>query len=117
MKQAEFSGEVSEYQGQPVSPAIQYSGNADSYETKDEAVTAGMWPDNADSFVLKAINTKSLTAAKQAEYQKVTKDLKDAYEKSPAKQRKDFIEAFLKAPGATQEKAEAVADSIGLTGK
>lgn len=109
MKTVTFEGSVAEYQGQPVTPAITYSGSAEVFENLAEAKNSDSWPNDSD--ILKFVNNKVLTAAKASKYQEVTKDLKAAWEASPAKLRKDFIESAI-AAGMTKEQAEGIAASM-----
>ena len=109
MRTSPFSGTVDTYQGQPVSPVIAYSGEAEQYENLTEAKQSEDWP--GDNEILKWINTRSLTAAKAKKYQEVTKTLKENYEKSPAYLRKQFVDAALLA-GMQPDAANALADSM-----
>ena len=112
---------IETFMGKSIDP-ISYSGSAKQYDTKEEAIAAGEWPDSADAFVLKGVNARLLASAKSAAYQAATKSLKDAYEKSPEKARKDFIESALKSPkfaniadvNARNQAVSDFADSMGF---
>ena len=56
MRTSPFSGSVDTYQGQPVSPVIAYSGEAEQYENLTEAKQSEDWP--GDNEILKWINTR-----------------------------------------------------------
>lgn len=106
--------EVREYQGQPVSPAIVYSAEFEAFENVAELRNAGAFPN--DKEILDTVNNKLRTAAIASAYQKATADLKKAYENSPAKARKDFVETAMRAP-MDREAAEKLADTLGFKGQ
>lgn len=105
MKSESFKGSVTEYQGEPVNPAINYEGEAEIFENIAELKASEDFP--SDSEILKLVNTKRRTAAKQGKYQEVTAELKKKYEASPAFVRKNFIAAAV-AAGMSAEQAEAL---------
>jgi len=109
MKSMTDSGEVQEYQGTKLSPAIAYSFSWEEAENVTEAKNGENWP--SDSEILKFVNGKAKTSAKAQAYQKATADLKKAYENTPEFKRKNLIAAALVA-GMSQEQAEALAASI-----
>lgn len=127
MKTEKFDGEIAEFQGskknefgaknedgKPIMFPIAYSGTVEQYENVAEAKAGEDWLNDND--ILRVVNAKKLAAAKSAEYQKATKSLKEAYDKSPAKARKDFIDSALKSPQVSGDiaKAEAMADQFGF---
>lgn len=105
MRTETFEGTVEAYQGKNLDTPIKFSGNASLYENVAEAKASEDWP--GDSEVLKMVNTKKVTSAKAAEYQKATKVLKEAYEASDDYKRKNLVTAML-AAGFSQVEAEAM---------
>lgn len=110
MKMVQFSGEISEYQGKALDKPIPFSGEYEAFENIAEVRDAGEWPN--DGAILKSVNTKRLTAAKQKLYQEKTAALKQAYESTPEFRWKaltsqiklanpDFSDEQVKAAGLT----------------
>jgi hypothetical protein len=134
MKSVEFSGTIEEFQGmsdishlkvtdedgKAINLPITFNGSADQYENLTEARASEDWP--GDSEILKFVNSRKLAAAKSSVYQSVTKAVKAAYDKSPAKARKDFVDSALNSPkfkgiaDATERMAQvnAFANSMGF---
>jgi hypothetical protein len=108
MKTETFEGSVEAYQGKTLDSPLEFSGSAQIYENVAEAKASEDWP--GDSETLKIVNTKLITAAKAKEYQRVTADLKKAYEASPDFKRNNLIKAAV-AAGFSQAEAEALAAS------
>lgn len=107
MKSETFEGSVSEYQGTPVSPAIKYSGAVEIFENLAELKASEEFP--SDNEILKMVNNKRRTAAKQGEYQKQTADLKTKYEASEAFAQKSFM-TNAKLMGLSDENAKLMWD-------
>jgi hypothetical protein len=114
-KMVAFSGEVSEYQGRPVSPAIKYSGESKEYETIAEVKEAGEWPN--DKEILTFVNKKAFTAAKAKSYQEATKELKKAYEDSPEYKFAETVKNIMAMNSKlSRAQAEELAKSISAMG-
>jgi hypothetical protein len=108
MKTETFEGQIDSYQGKSLKTPIKFDGAVDVYENVAEAKTAGAWPNELD--ILETINGKMVTSAKAKEYQKATKDLKEAYEKSD-----DFkISQFRKAAEGMGLDAATIESMIAL---
>lgn len=108
MVKVPFEGKIDSYQGKSLATPIEFKGEADNYENVTEAKTAGVWPNDAE--ILETLNTKLVTSAKAKEYQKSTKDLKEAYEASSDFKRAQLVKAAV-AAGFSQAEAEALAAS------
>lgn len=105
MKSETFEGTVEAYQGKTLDRPISFSGVVDVFENLTEAKGSEDWP--SDNEVLKIINTKRVTSAKAAEYQKATKDLKAVHEASPEFKKAQFVKVAVSA-------GYSVADSEAL---
>ena len=103
-----LSGTIEEYQGDKLPTPVSYSYDANQYENLAEAKQSEDWP--GDSEILKFVNQRMVTSAKAQAYQKATKPLKEAYEKSADFKRKNLIKAAVDA-GFSQAEAEAMADA------
>jgi hypothetical protein len=111
MRTETFEGTVEAYQGKTLDKPISFSGSTEVYENLTEARGSEDWP--SDSEILKWLNTRKVTAAKAAEYQKATKNLKAEYEASPEYKRESLIKAILAADSnKTRVQAEGIADSL-----
>lgn len=95
-KETDRQGKVEEYQGTKLATPIVFTFDADLYASIDEAKSNGDWPNEGN--ILKSLNKARITSAKAAAYQLATKPLKEAYEKSPAFLRKNFIDSFEAMP-------------------
>jgi len=102
------SGSVSEFMGQAVSPAIDYSFEFSVYENLTEAKASENWP--SDNEILKWVNQTSERSAKASAYQKAIADLKKTYENSPAYKLAQAVKT-LTALGYSQAEAEAIAQA------
>lgn len=109
MTKVTFEGTVEAYQGKALPTPINFSGEVTQYENLTEAQGSEDWPSANE--ILKIVNTKRVTSAKAAEYQKATAELKKAYEGSVDFKRNAFIKAAI-AGGMNTAQAEAMADSI-----
>ncbi len=103
------SGKVEEFQGQKLSPAIEYAFEFDVCNTVQDVRDTGKWPSDGD--ILDFVNTKAERSAKAKSYQDATKPLREAYLESPEYKRKQFITSAV-AMGMSQEKAEQLADAL-----
>lgn len=101
---------VKDASGQVISELI-VTGSYDSFDTVAEAKDS--WPSNEQ--ILASINTKRLNTARAAAYNKAVEPFAEAYDKSPAKVRADFIAAMVNGGKSTTD-AETLADSLGFTG-
>lgn len=106
MKSMSDSGKVEEYQGNALPTPIEYTFDYEVYENLAEAKQSENWP--GDSEILKFVNQRLFTSAKAQAYQKATKPLKEAYEKSAEFKFKNLVKAAVDA-GFSQEEAEAMA--------
>ena len=106
MRTVSDSGTVEEYQGQKQTPPISYEFTYDVFENLAEAKQSEDWP--GDSEILKFVNQRRFTSQKAQAYQKATKSLKEAYEKSNDYKFKTFVSAAVNAGFSTAE-AEALA--------
>jgi hypothetical protein len=111
--------EVKEFQGQPISAfgqsePLYYTPEYNEFTTIDEVRAAGEWPNEKD--ILDSVNAKRKTAAVAKAYQEVVKPVKERWDRSKAKARKDFIESARLAPafkGKSDAELAAFADSMG----
>jgi hypothetical protein len=103
------SGKVEEFQGQRLSPAIEYAFEWDSCGNVQDVRDSGKWPSDGD--ILDFVNTKAERSAKAKSYQDATKPLREAYLESPEYKRKTFIASAV-SMGMSQAKAEELADSL-----
>lgn len=101
-------GQVQEYQGKPLSPALDYTFEYEVYDSVAEAKASENWPNDSD--MLKFVNQRAERSAKASSYQAVIAPLKEAFENSAEFKRQQLIKAAL-AFGMSQEQAEAIADS------
>lgn len=117
MKSVAFEGKIDSYQGRsdwkradgtPFVFPIKFSGTAEVYADIHEAKEAGAWPNEQDIF--EALVDKKVTSAKAAEYQKQTKEIKDAYENSNDFKSANLVKAAILA-GFSPAEAEALAAS------
>src|SRR5690349_699806 len=106
MRTESFSGTVEAYQGKTLPTPINFSGSVELYENLTEAKNSEDWL--SENEILKVINTKRVTAAKAAEYQKATKKLKEDYENTWEFKRANLIKAALATEMFTQAEAEAM---------
>lgn len=102
------SGEIKEFQGETLNPPITYDYSYKTFETKQEAVGANAWPQDADTFVLARINKQAEASAKSAAYVKALEDKRKAYEETTEFKRKNLVAALVLA-GKSKIEAEAIA--------
>lgn len=109
MRTEQFEGTIESYQGKTLDNPIKFSGNVELYENTPEAKQSEDWP--SENEILKVVNTKKLTAAKAAEYQKATAALKKEYEESDEFKRANLVKALMLS-GKSKAEAEGIADTI-----
>ena len=105
------SGEVKEYQGKPVTPAIPYTFEFQVYDNVAEAKSSEDWPNDSD--MLKFVNQTAERSAKAQSYQKAVAELKKAYEDSSEFKNEQLIKAVMAAKGCDRATAEAVIAALG----
>lgn len=110
MHRVQFSGEIKDFMGKSIEP-IQYSGEADQYDSVQEAQASEDWPSPNET--LKIVNQKKLAAEKASKYQAATKDLRKAYENSDEYKHANLIKALsLMLPNKSAAELEALAQSM-----
>lgn len=102
------TGKVEEYQGKPVTPAIDYSFDYSVYDNLTEAKQSEDWPNDSD--ILKWVNQTAERSAKASSYQKAVAELKTKYEASPEFRKANFIKSAI-AMGFALDEATMMADS------
>ena len=102
------SGEISEYQGKVISPAIPYTFEYSVYDTLTEAKDSQDWPSDAE--VLKWVNQSSERKSKANQYQKTLAPLREAYEATREFKVASIVSACVKA-GMDRATAETFAES------
>lgn len=102
-------GTVEEFQGEKQNPPIEYTYTFSKYDSLTEAKASEDWP--SENEILKWVNQTAERTAKASEYQKATKSLREAYEKSDAFTYKEMVKLLL-LRGKTQAEAEAIAKNM-----
>lgn len=103
-----LTGTVEEYASQKLKVPVTFPFDANQYENLTEAKASEDWP--SDNEILKIVNRGAVTSAKASAYQKATKDLKAAYEKSAEFKIANLVKAAM-AMGFSQAEAEGLAMS------
>lgn len=102
---------VSEAFGQKFNPAKEIEFTFKRYANKQAAIASGVWPSDADVFVLAKVNSDSKTAARASEMNEALKEYKAAYEQSDEYKFKQLVDSLV-ANGMEKAEAEQMATAI-----